>query len=80
MAQWVKQMTLDFGSGHDLRVLEWSPTWALCSVGSQIENFSPSPSPPPPAYALSSKLKYIYIFKKYKEINFTIKGLHTNEL
>ena len=28
MAQLVKHPTLDFGSGHDLRVLGSSPTWA----------------------------------------------------
>ena len=25
MAQLVKHLTLDFGSGHDLRVVQWSP-------------------------------------------------------
>ena len=32
VAQLVKHLTLDFHSGHDLRVVRSSPCWALCSV------------------------------------------------
>ena len=30
MAQSVKHKTLDFTSGHDLRVVRWSPMYGLC--------------------------------------------------
>ena len=48
----VGRMTLDFGSGHDLRVMTWSPTWspALGSVLSgefAQDSYSPSAPPPP---------------------------------
>ena len=31
MAQLVKRLTLDFGSGHDLKVLEFEPHIGLCT-------------------------------------------------
>ena len=30
VAQLVKCLTLDFGSGHDVEVMRLSPTWAPC--------------------------------------------------
>ena len=43
-----------FGSGHDLRVLGWSPVSGSLLSG---ESASPSPSDPPPAHACSLALK-----------------------
>ena len=31
MAQWVKRPSLDFGSGHDLKVHEFQPHVRLCA-------------------------------------------------
>ena len=46
----VERLTLDFGSGHDLRVLKSSPV-----LGSELntEHAGDSPSAPPLALALS---------------------------
>ena len=54
----VEQWALDFSSDHDLRVLESSTSWALCSVGSLLKD-SLSPSAPPTAHvcALSLSVK-----------------------
>ena len=46
MAQWVKHLTLDFSSGHDLRVLRSSPMLGSALPGSRLEILSP-PAPPP---------------------------------
>ena len=43
VAHSVTYPTLDFSSGHDLKVLGWSP---MCSAGSRLEALSPSfPTP-----------------------------------
>ena len=42
VAQLVKHLTLDFGSGHDLMVVGWSP-----ALGSVLCRESASPSLPP---------------------------------
>ena len=42
MAQLVESLTLDFGSGHDLMVMRWSPPQALCHVCSLLKILSPS--------------------------------------
>ena len=55
-AQLVGLLTLDFGSGHDLRVMGSSPTWALRSVQSLLENlFLPLPLPLPASHSLKKK-------------------------
>ena len=50
MAQSVKGPTLDFGSGHDLRVPEFKPRVGLCadSVEPAWDSLSPSLSLPTP--------------------------------
>ena len=59
VAQSVKHLTLDFGSGHDLMVYDIKPHIGLCadSVEPAWDSLSPclfSPSAThPPAYALS---------------------------
>ena len=53
MAQWVRRPTLDFGSGHDLRVVRLNPTWASYSAGNLLGILSPSPPAPPPAHTLT---------------------------
>ena len=63
MAQSVKHPTLDFGSGHDLRVLRLSPAQAPHSAVSLVEDsLSFSPSAPPPThvhvYAFSVSLSF----------------------
>ena len=35
MAQWVKNLTLDFGSGHDLAVREFEPCVGLYADGAE---------------------------------------------
>ena len=35
MAQWVKHLTLDFGSGHDLTVYEFESHVGLCADGAE---------------------------------------------
>ena len=54
VAQWVECLTLDFGSGRDLRVMGWSPTPGSVLSGGPA---SPSPSATPPACRLSLSLK-----------------------
>ena len=45
MAQLVERPTLDFGPGHDLRVVRLSPvSGTLLSMESSLLGFSPSPS------------------------------------
>ena len=44
MAQSVKHLILDFGSGHDLRVVGWSPHQVLRSPESTHDSLSSSPS------------------------------------
>ena len=51
LARSVKHQTLDFGSGHDLRVVGLSPEWSL--GWSLKESAGDSLSPAPPAYVLS---------------------------
>ena len=51
MAQSVQCSTLDFGSGHDLRVVRLSPTSAVHWVWSLLEILSTFPSAPPPTHA-----------------------------
>ena len=51
VAQSVKRLTLDFGSGEDLRWWDGALSRALQSAGSVLEILSPSPFAPPPAPA-----------------------------
>ena len=44
MAQLVKRLTLDFGSGHDLKLSDQAPREILCSVQSLLEVLSSFPS------------------------------------
>ena len=67
MLQWVKPLTLDLGSGHDLRVLISSPSlgFSLCMLG--ILSLSPSTLhtlSPPLSCSLSLFLPEINIFFK----------------
>ena len=61
VAQLVKCLTLDFNSGHDLRILGSSPTSGSLLSG---EFASPSPFARPPAHA---RVLINKIFKNYKE-------------
>ena len=56
VAQWVEPLTLDFGWGHDIKVVTWSPVWGCVR---STESASPSVSSPPfaPAYSPSLSLK-----------------------
>ena len=49
MAQLAKHLTFDFGSGRDLRVLEFGPREGLCadSMEPAWDSLSPSLSAPP---------------------------------
>ena len=58
MVQLVKCPILDFGSGHDLTVLEFKPCIGLCIDSAEPAWDSLSHSPcPSPACALSASLK-----------------------
>ena len=39
MAQLVEHLTLGFGSGHDLRVMELNPTWGSVLSGESVGEF-----------------------------------------
>ena len=52
----VKQPTLDFSSGHDLRALGWSPTAGSPLSGKSISGPSTCLSAPPPAHSVSLSL------------------------
>ena len=54
MAQLVKHLTLDFGSGYDFRVMTLSPASGSMLSGNSV---SPSPSASPPTHALSPTLQ-----------------------
>ena len=56
MAQLVKHPPFDFGSGHDLRVMRWSPVLGS-RLGVESAEDALSPSTPPPACFLSKKRK-----------------------
>ena len=66
VAQLVKRPTLDFGSGHDLRVMRLSPTLSsMLSRMSTQDSLSPS-APPLHAHMQSLSFSQInkYFFKK----------------
>ena len=48
MAQLVKRLALDFGSGHDLMVHEFEPRIELCADSAEPAWDSHSPSQPHP--------------------------------
>jgi len=50
----VRHLTLDFSSGHDLRVVSWSPALALEPA---VQEFSPTPSAPPPQKKIKKIIK-----------------------
>ena len=56
MPQSIKHPTLDFGSGHDLKVLEMEPLVRLCSDFAEPawDSLSPSVSAPPPQVCVVS--------------------------
>ena len=57
MAGSVKRLTLDFGSGHDLTVLEIEPHVRLCPDSTEPARDSPSlPSPRSRACSLSKQI------------------------
>ena len=54
MAQSTEHLTLGFSSGHDLRVVRWSPTAdSMLSRESAEDSLSPSLSAPPSALFVS---------------------------
>ena len=56
-AQLVECLTLDFGSGHDLRVVRLNPALgSMLSMESALDSLSPSPSTPPSPSLLSKKI------------------------
>jgi len=60
VAQSIKYLTLDFGSGHDLKVLGWSPAQgSALSIESAWDFLSACPSAPFPCscslFSLSNK-------------------------
>ena len=58
MVQSVEHSTLDFGSGHDSRVMGWSPMWdSTLSMEPAWNSFTPSLSAPPPLTLPLSKIK-----------------------
>ena len=76
MAQLVKCLTLDFGSGHDLIVHEFEPHIGLCtdSMETPWDSLSPSFSAPPlltNACALSLKNKEINLKRNKLETYFS---------
>ena len=69
MAQSVKRLTHDFGSGHDLTVLEFEPHIGLCadSIEPALDSLSPSLSLPLPCsctHSLCLKNKHFLKIKK----------------
>ena len=58
MAQTVKHLTLDFGSGHDITVREFEPHMRLCADGADpaLDSVSLSLSPSPLSVCLSVSL------------------------
>ena len=55
MVQLVEHLTIGFGSGHDLRVLGWSPRSGSMLGGESAWRISSSPSAPPFDPSPSSK-------------------------
>ena len=53
MAQWVKHLTLDFGSGHDLTVCESEPSGEGSALTVQILLVILSSPPPPPPHPVN---------------------------
>ena len=62
MAQLVKHLTLDFGSGHDFTVPEFEPGIRLCVDGAEPAWDSLSPS-------LSLPLSYSHTLSLFLKIN-----------
>ena len=63
MVQSVGHLTLDFSSGHDLRVVGSGPAQGSYSVGSLLEILSLPAPPPPPALALSLFFLLVHALK-----------------
>ena len=58
-AQWVKRLTLDFGSVRDLQVHDITPQGGLCADSVEPAWGSPTaPSRPSPALSLSLKINF----------------------
>ena len=71
MAQVVVHPTLDFSSGHNLRVVRWSPHQALCSAGSQLEILplvSLCPSSPAHSWSFSPFKKNTFMDMHFIEL------------
>ena len=67
MAQSVKRLTSDLGSGHDFTVREIKTHMGLCAVSLEPAWYALSSLsflPPAHTHALSLKIKTINIFKK----------------
>ena len=67
MAQWLKQLTLDFFSGHDLGVCEFEPGTGLCADRTKPAWDSLSPSLSAPSLLICYLFQDKYKKKKNKE-------------
>jgi len=65
MGTWVPQLALDFGSGHDLRVVRSSTTsGSMLGMEPAEDSLSPSPFALPP----SKKINKIRAIESYQEL------------
>ena len=59
MSHWVKHLNLDFGSGHDLKILRSSPaSGSVMSTEACLRFFLPLHLPLPPSLKNKDKKKY----------------------
>ena len=66
MAESVEQLTLDFASGHDLKVMRSSPASGP-SLSVEVKILSFSPSSPSPIHARAPAYVCTHILKKKKK-------------
>lgn len=70
----VKCLTLDFCSGHELRVVRASPTSGFCAGGPALDSFS-LPPPPHLPLMLACPLSLSLNMKNKINHNFLVAGL-----
>jgi len=59
VAQSIKHLTLDFGSGHDLRVMRSSPSWVLSWAWSLLKILSfPDAEKGEPSYTVGGNASW----------------------